>query len=334
MTVRSLGQSGIEAGAVAFGAWALGGWMWGGVEQNDSVRALHAAIDSGMNLVDTAPVYGMGRSEEVVGEAIRDRRDKVVLATKVGLVWDSDKGNRYFETIDPIDRQKYAVHKYLGPESIRREIEQSLRRLQTDYIDLYQTHWQDPTTPIADSMGELLKLKDEGKIRAIGVSNCTTEQIDEYRAVGPVDSDQENYSMLVPKAESELLPYCKVNNLAFLAYSPIAQGLLTGKVGPERTFPMSDQRSNKPAFSVENRKRVAAMLEAFKPIAEAHDCTLAQLAIAWTIHQPGCSHALVGARNPEQVAENAAAGDITLSSDELATMNAAIGAYRSEGLPG
>ena len=333
MTVRPLGQSGIQAGAVAFGAWALGGWMWGGVEQNDSVRALHAAIDLGMNLVDTAPVYGMGRSEEVVGEAIRDRRDKVVLATKVGLVWNTDKGERFFETVDPVDRTKYKVHKYLDPQSIRYEIEQSLRRLQTDYIDLYQTHWQESTTPIADSMAELLKLKDEGKIRAIGVSNCTTGQIDRYRAVGPIDSDQEQYSMLFPKPEDALLSYCEQHNLAFLAYSPIAQGLLTGKVGPDRTFPLSDQRSNKPQFSVENRTRVARMLETFKPIAEAHECTLGQLAIAWTIHQPGCSHALVGARNAEQVAENAAAGDIALTAGDLATMGEAINAYRSEGIP-
>jgi methylglyoxal reductase len=328
MILRGLGQSGLEASAVAFGAWALGGWMWGGVEQNDPVRALHAALDNGINFIDTAPAYGMGRSEEVVGQAIHDRRDRVVLATKVGLVWNIEKGERFFQTIDPVDRKKYVVHRYLGPESIRYEVEQSLKRLQTDYIDLYQTHWQDPNTPIGETMVELLRLKEEGKIRAIGVSNCTPDQIDTYREVGPVDSDQEQYSMISPGAEDELLPYCESNGLAFLAYSPIGQGLLTGKVGPERTFPMSDQRSNKKEFSVENRKRVMQMLQAFRPVTDRHDCTLTQLAIAWTIHRPGCSHALVGARNATQAAENAGAAAIRLSDEDQQLMNSVIEEYR------
>jgi len=329
MKYRNIGQSGIEASVVAFGAWAIGGWQWGGVDKAAAIRGIHAAIDAGMNFVDTAPVYGFGRSETIVGEAIGDRRDRVVLATKVGLVWDTDRGDHFFHSEDPGSGKQYTIHRYLGPESIRSEIEASLKRLQTDYIDLYQTHWQESTTPIEDTMAELLKLKDEGKIRAIGVSNVTTAQLDTYRATGPVDADQEQYSMLKPGAEDELLPYCDGHDLAFLAYSPLAQGLLTGKVGPEREFPDSDQRKNDPAFSPENRKRVAAMLDQYRTVADAHDCTFAQLAIAWTIHQPGCTHALVGARDETQVLENAVGGEIDLSDDELAAIDAAVEAYRA-----
>ncbi len=331
MKTKMIGQSGIEAGVVAFGAWAIGGWMWGGVDKKDAVRAIHAAIDTGMTFIDTAPVYGFGRSEEIVGEALEGRRDRVVLATKAGLVWDTDKGERFFTTVDPIDGSTYTVHRYLAAESVRREIEASLRRLRTDYIDLYQTHWQDSTTPIEETMSELLILKEEGKIRAIGVSNVTVEQLDAYRSVGAVDADQEQYSMLHAKPESDLLPYCERNEMAFLAYSPLAQGLLTGKVAPERKFPESDQRAGKPEFSVENRRRVAKMLDAFRPIAEAHGCSLAQLVVAWTVGRPGCTHALVGARNEAQVGENARGGEIDLSQDEIRVIDEAIAGYRASG---
>ena len=329
MRYRDIGQSGIEASVVAFGAWAIGGWMWGGVDKAAAIRGVHAAIDAGMNFIDTAPVYGFGRSEEITGEAIRGKRDRVVLATKVGLVWHTDGGDHFFDSTDPVDGASYTVHRYLRPDSIRYEIERSLTRLKTDYIDLYQTHWQETTTPIDETMAELLKLKDEGKIRAIGVSNVTTEQLDRYRSVGPVDSDQEQYSMLTPKAEADLLPYCESNGLAFLAYSPLAQGLLTGKVGPEREFGEGDQRRGAEAFSVDNRRRVAQMLESYRAVADAHDCTFAQLAIAWTVHQPGCTHALVGARDETQVLENAVGGQIELIDEELAVIDAAIKAYRA-----
>ncbi len=322
MRYRSLGQSGIQASVVAFGAWAIGGWPWGGTDESNAIAAIHKALDLGMNLIDTAPAYGLGLSEEIVGKALEGRRDKAVIATKCGLVWHINKGTYYFTEYDK------PVHRYLGPESIRYEVEQSLRRLRTDYIDLLQTHWQDLTTPIEDTMGELLRLKDEGKIRAIGVSNVKLEQLKVYRKVGPVDSDQELYSMLDRRIEADLLPYCREHNIAVLAYSPLAQGLLTGKVGPEREFPQGDMRRNSSRFSVENRKHVAAMLEEFKPIAEGRGITLTQLAIAWTVAQPGLTHALVGARNPEQVEENAGAGDVELTAEELSVINNAISKYR------
>ncbi len=321
MQYRPLGQSGIQASVVAFGAWAIGGWPWGGTDEANAVSAIHRALDLGMNLIDTAPAYGLGLSEEIVGKAIAGRRKDAVIATKCGLTWHTDKGAHFFTEYGK------PVHRYLGPESIRQEIELSLRRLGTDYIDLYQTHWQDETTPIADTMAELMKLKDEGKIRAIGVSNVKVDHLEEYRKVGPVDSAQQLYSMIDRGIESELLPYCLRNNIAVLAYSPLAQGLLTGKVGPDREFPEGDMRRGSPRFSVENRKRIAAMLEEFRPIAEAHGITLAQLTIAWTIAQPGLTHALAGARNAEQVEENAGAGDVELTAEELGIISDAIARY-------
>lgn len=320
MKQRLLGQSGINASVVGFGAWAVGGWMWGGTDEKDSIAAIHAAIDAGISLIDTAPIYGFGRSEEIVGKAIHDRRDKVALATKCGLVWRLEKGEHYFNSDEHHPRQdaaQYNVYRYLGPESIREEVEMSLRRLKTDRIDLYQTHWQESTTPISDTMETLLKLKKEGKIRAIGVSNVSVAQLDEYRKTGVIDSDQEKYSMLHRAPESGLLPYCAKNNIAFLAYSPLAQGLLTGKVGPDRTFGKGDQRNNNSLFSADSRRAIAQMLEKFGPIAEARGATVGRLAIAWALQQTGCSHALVGARTPDQARENAGAGDLTLSSDEL-----------------
>ena len=333
MQYRTLGASGVNASVVGFGAWAIGGWMWGGVDEAAAIAAIHAGIDAGMCLIDTAPVYGFGTSETIVGKAIRGRRDKVVLATKCGLVWHLAKGQHFFNSDEHQVNQEsdeHSVYRYLGPDSIAYEIEQSLKRLGVETIDLYQTHWQEETTPIGDTMAALLKLKEQGKIRAIGVSNATPEQMDQYGAKGVVDSDQERFSMLDRGHEAAQLPYVAEHNIAYLAYSPLAQGMLTGKIGPDRTFADGDQRQQRPRYSVENRQKVAALLDEFAPIAAAHDITLAQLTIAWTVHQPGCTHALVGARNPAQALENAAAGDVELSAAELETMRQAIGKHTPE----
>lgn len=315
MELRAIGASGIQTSAVGLGTWAMGGWQWGGTDEKNAIDAIHAAIDAGITLIDTAPAYGMGLSEEIVGKALQGRRDKVTLATKCGLVWHTQQGNYFF------DEDGKPVHRYLGAESIRHEVEQSLKRLQTDYIDLLQTHWQDPTTPISETMQTLLELKAEGKIRAIGVSNVTPAQMDAYRAVGPLDSDQEQYSMIDREIETALLPYTRQHHIAMLAYSPLALGLLTGKIGPERTFEGDDQRIGEPRFSIENRARVAALLDEFRPIAEAHSLSIPQLVIAWTAAQPGVTHVLVGARNPAQAVENAAAGQAQLSPDSVTAMN-------------
>lgn len=330
MKYRKIGKSGIEASVVGFGTWAIGGWMWGGTgDENEAVRAIHAAIDSGLNLIDTAPMYGFGASEEIVGKALSGKRDKVVLATKCGLIWHEERGDFHCFTDEkhPSKDGKYKISRCLAPDVIRYEVEESLKRLNTDYIDFLQTHWQDSTTPISETMGVLLKLKEEGKIRAIGCCNADLSQVRLYNSTGELDGEQELYSMLDRGAENEILPYTDEQEMAFLAYSSLGQGLLTGKIGPERIFNDGDQRNLKPRFSVENRQRVKQMLNLFQPIAEKHGVSLGQLVIGWTIAQKGCSHALVGARTVEQVQENIGGGSLTLDAEDLETMNSIL--YRA-----
>ncbi|HUW31872.1 MAG TPA: aldo/keto reductase [Planctomycetota bacterium] len=316
MQYRELGKSGISVSVVGLGTWAIGGWAWGGNDDNDSIAAIRRGLDDGINLIDTAPAYGLGHSEEVVGKAIKGRpRDKIVIATKCGLVWHTDKGTFSFEEYGK------RVHRYLGPESVRYELEQSLKLLGVDFIDLYQTHWPDVTTPIADTMGELVRLKDAGKIRAIGVSNCDIPPMKEYLAVGRIESNQPPYSMLDRGIEGELLEFCRKNSIGVLPYSPLAQGLLTGKMTPERKFKPGDWRASRKRFSPESIRRVNAMLDKFAPIREKHKVNQTQLTIGWTIARPGITSALVGVRNPQQAADIAKGGDMVLSKDELARMD-------------
>jgi len=328
MLYRKLGNSGIEASAIGLGAWAIGGWMWGGIEEREAIEAIHVSLEKGVNLIDTAPIYGFGRSEQIVGKAIKDKRSQVVLATKCGLVWDKEKGKLHFHSDDKgitPGPSKKKVYIYLQPESIREELEKSLSRLGTDYIDLYQTHWQETTTPIEDTMAELMKMKDEGKIRAIGVSNANLEQLKSY---GPIDADQERYSMLDRKMEKNgTLEYCIKNHIAVLAYSPLVHGLLTGKITPEREFNEGDLRRNNPRFSVANRRGVQEMLGQYASIAQNHKATISQIVIAWTFMQKGITHVLCGARNAEQARENAGAGNIALTANELPAMDEIIGKF-------
>ena len=339
MKTRALGGSGIQASVVAFGAWAIGGWTWGGADEQESIRAIHAFLDAGGNLIDTAPVYGFGRSEEIVGKAIADRRGRVVLATKCSMRWDltdeqKKRGLRKYSTSEEdIDwsgkpsENSFDVYIYSGRDGIRQEIERSLKRLQTDVIDLYQTHWQVDATPIEERMGALEELKREGKIRAIGVSNASPDEIDAYRKFGQVDCDQEKYSMLDRAMEQSNLPKCAKENIAFLAYSPLAQGLLTGKIAADREYGKGDQRLVKDRFKPANVQKVQTMLAPMRPIAEKHKVSLAQLTMAWTLAQPGCSHVLCGARSPQQATDNAGAGDVELSSDDLAMITRAVRSY-------
>ena len=331
MQMRPLGGSGIMASVVGFGAWAIGGWMWGGNEEKDSIDAIHAALDNGINLIDTAPMYGMGRSEELVGKVLKGSlRHKAVLATKCALEWDGTaKGGVYHFSADDHgkaedDRAQYKVMRNARPEVIRKGLEDSLRRLQTDVIDLFQTHWQDPSTPVEDTMAELIKMQKEGKIRAIGCCNASTEDMDRYRSVGRLDTDQEKYSMLDRDREKDNLPYCAKHAIAHLAYSPLAQGLLTGAVGPDRVFNPTDNRNKLPRFSVENRVKVAEFLKVIQPIADDHRLTLGQLVTAWTVAQPGSSHALLGARNAKQAAENAKGGQVALEAGAVAAISRAV----------
>lgn len=320
------GSGGIQASVIAMGTWAIGGWMWGGADEDEAVRAIHAALDRGINLFDTAPIYGFGHSEIVVGRALKGRRDKAVIATKCGMVCNTRAGELKMRSTasGPSEHGHIEVYIYNNPESIRREVEDSLKRLQTDRIDLYQTHWQEGVTPLEETMGALVRLREEGKIRAIGVCNATVAQMERYRSVGRLDSDQEKYSMLDRKMDAEQLPWCERNGVAVLAYSPLVLGLLTGTAGPERVYAEGDMRRTHKRFTVENRTRVRDLLKKFEPIATRHGCTMGQLVIAWTLAQRGVTHALVGARNVQQVEENAKAGEIELSAAEVAEMNAAL----------
>ncbi len=328
MQYSEIGKTGIQASRVALGAWAIGGWMWGGQDDSNSIRTIQTAIDQGVNFIDTAAIYGFGHSEEVVGRAIVGRRQEVVLATKCGLRWEGSEprqGSFYFSSnekgLEDSSEAPYQVYRFLGPDSIREEIEASLRRLNVETIDLYQTHWQETTTAIEDTMAALETLRAEGKIRAIGVSNATVDHMQKYLARGAVDSDQEQYSMLDRKLESSNLPFCRKRKISFLAYSPLANGLLTGKIGADREFGEGDLRRSHPRFSPDNLRRVDAMLDELRPIAGDRNVSLAQLVIAWTLAQPGVTHALVGARSSEQAIANAAAGDLELNQEEIAAID-------------
>ncbi|MFM1943479.1 MAG: ral stress protein 69 [Verrucomicrobiota bacterium] len=322
MIQRPLGPSQIQASCIGLGTWAIGGWMWGGVEEQEAERAIRTAIDHGITLIDTAPAYGFGRSEEIVGRAIRPIRDSIVLATKCGLVWDRTDGIFHFASDDhganPEGHRR--IHRYLNPQSIRKEVETSLRRMRTDWIDLYQTHWQDASTPVEDTMLELLKLKQEGKIRAIGVCNASSSDMQQYRTTGQLDTDQEKYSMLDRAIEADQLPFCQNHDLGVLAYSPLSLGLLTGKISSNRQYGRGDLRPSKPRFAPEFLTKVDRMLHDLLPTAKDLSLTLSQLVIAWTLAQPGITHALVGARRPEHAIENAGGGR-TLDNPTLERIN-------------
>ena len=324
MQLRQIGTTEIEASAVALGTWVMGGWMWGDCDDSLAERAIQTSLDAGINMIDTAPIYGFGRSEETVGRAIRGRkRDSIVIASKCGLFWDnaplppntgewhcySDDAGRT-ETLE-----KYAVYRWLRPDVLRRGVEDSLRRLKTDYIDVMQIHHvSDRTTPIADAMGVLEEMRKEGKIRAVGISNATRSQFDEYCQYGTLDVDQERYSMLDRKVEENgLLEGCKEKDVAFFAYSPLENGLLTGKLDPTRAFKRGDLRLGNPKFSKENITKVNLALDALSEIARHYDLEVGQFAIAWILSRYDKAFALCGARTPEQALSNAAGGNATIS---------------------
>ncbi len=324
MVFRQLGTSDLHVPIVSFGAWAVGGWNWGGSDDDAAIRAIRRGIDVGITCIDTAPVYGMGHSETVVGKAIAGRRDQVVVATKCGLRWDREEGEFFFETV--VDGKRLRIFKNLKAHSIRQECEESLKRLGIDTIDLYQCHWPDSTTPLDETMEAMLKLQQEGKIRAIGVSNFTPAMMEECLKHVVLASDQPKYNILDRAIESDVLPFCVDHTIGVLIYSPIAQGLLTGNLSPDREFPEGDGRRNNPRYSPENRKRMMEMLEQWRPIAEKHGATFGQLAIHWAVHQRGVTTALVGARTEAQVEENAGAASFTLSQDDMDLMRSAVDA--------
>ena len=321
MEYRKLGESDLSVSAITFGAWAAGGWMWGGTERQGAIDAIRASYDLGVTSIDTAPIYGQGTSEEIVGEAIKGiPRDKVQILTKYGMRWDLAKGDFGFKSQDN-DGNPLDIYKYSGKESIIKECEDSLKRLGTDYIDLYQMHWPDKTTPIEESMEAVLRLIEQGKVRQAGVSNYNVDQMKQAEKVLKLASNQVPFSMINRGIEDELVPYCIKNKKAILAYSPMERGLLTGKIKPGHQFAEGDHRAGYRFFKEENINHTDEFLQKIKPLADSKNASLSQLVIRWTIERPGITVALVGARNAEQATQNAKAIDLKLSTDEIEFIN-------------
>ena len=316
MEKRALGKSGLLVSPVTFGAWAIGGWMWGGADKKDAIKAIHACLDNGISSIDTAPIYGFGQSEILVGEAIRGKRDRYEIMTKAGMRWEGTKGEYFFTTNDNGGVQR-EIYKYSGKESIIAECEESLRRLGTDYIDLYQIHWPDHTTPIEEPMEAFRILMDQGKIRAAGVSNYSVEQMERASGVIEFSSNQVPYSMVRREIEQDVVPWCLENDCGILAYSPLQRGLLSGKITPGYPFAPGDSRPETSHFQPNNLIRINKFLDKISPMAREKGATLSQLVIAWTLCQPGITVALVGARTREQVEQNSGALDLSLSVEEL-----------------
>ena len=317
-----LGNSGIHASTIALGTWVLGGGTtWGdNPDDAESIRLIQTALDLGINLIDTAPAYGWGRSEIVVGKALQGRRDQAIIATKCGLWWEDTRGSFFAD----FDGKK--MNRSLRPDTLQLEIENSLRRLATDHIDLYQAHWPampPELTPVEDSMACLLKMQAQGKIREIGVCNVSLDELEAYLGCAAIVSNQFRYSLLCRDAEQEILPFCEKNGIATLTYMSLEQGLLTGKVGMERVFRPDEFRSNdawNPWFTPANRSRVLAMLGDWQDLLVKYDCTLSQLVLAWTVAQPGVTHVLCGTRTLSQLADNSSAADLTLEAADMRRM--------------
>jgi aryl-alcohol dehydrogenase-like predicted oxidoreductase len=301
MMTQPLGNSGIQITPIIFGTWQAGKNGWVGIEDAEVVQAMRSAYEAGVTTYDTAEVYGNGYSEQLVAEALDDMRDQVIYATKV-----------------------FANH--LEYQQVIEACENSLKRLKTDYIDLYQIHWpagafKSKVVPIAETMQALTDLKQQGKIRAIGVSNFSKDQLAEASQYGRIDSLQPPYSLFWRQVEQDIMPYCVKQNISIIAYSSLAQGLLTGKFAPDHKFEDGDIRAKNKLFQGEHYQRAQAALEQLRPIAERHGCTLAQLSLAWLIAQPQTS-AIVGARNAKQATQNAQAAAVNLASEDIQAIDA------------
>jgi aryl-alcohol dehydrogenase-like predicted oxidoreductase len=317
MELRQLGNSSVKVTPLAFGAWAVGGWMWGGAEEKESTRAIRSSYDLGMTTIDTAPVYGFGKSEELVAAAMQGvPRDKYQILTKFGMNWQTEQGEYFFDTTDNSGKP-VKMYKYSGREKVRQECEDSLRRLKTDYIDLLQIHWADNTTPISETMGEVAKLISEGKVRAAGVCNYNVQQVEEALKTVNIVSNQVPYSMVHREIEKDIIPQALKRDLGILPYSPLQRGVLTGKIDRHYKFAEGDTRPNSKYYKPQNLDRINSLLAKIKPIADAHNATLSQLVINWTVHQPAMASVLVGARNEQQVKENVNSLSFKLSQDEL-----------------
>jgi aryl-alcohol dehydrogenase-like predicted oxidoreductase len=308
MDTRRLGNSDLKITRVGFGAWAIGGsgwaFAWGDQSDNDSIAAIHAALDLGINWIDTAAVYGLGHSEEVVARALAGRANRPYVFTKCARVWNADR----------------QIGKSLKADSIRRECEASLRRLQVDVIDLYQIHWPEPPADIEEGWTTLAELKDVGKVRWIGVSNFNAEQMEQISKIAPITSLQPPYSLINRAAEESILPYAGAHNIGVIVYSPMGSGILTGAMTRERiaALPADDWRTRNPRFQEPQLSQNLKLAELCREIGQRHGRTAGEVAIAWTLANPNVTGAIVGARNASQVQGVFGAGDFELTKDDLA----------------
>ncbi|MFE8071175.1 aldo/keto reductase [Marinobacteraceae bacterium S3BR75-40.1] len=289
METEQLGESGLEVSRIGLGTWAIGGWMWGGTDEKESIAAIQAAVDKGITLVDTAPVYGFGRSEELVGRALAEgnRRENVTLCTKVALEWDAEANK---------------VWRNASADRIEKEVEDSLKRLQTDYIDVYQIHWPDPRVPMDETARAMERLLNAGKIRAIGVSNFSAEQMNQFRQHATLHSLQPPYNILERQIESGILPYCRQHGIGTITYGGLCRGMLSGRMHEDRTFEGDDLRNVDPKFQGERFKQYLNAVEALKRLAEEnYSKSVLALALRWLLDRPGVTTALWGARRPEQL---------------------------------
>ena len=307
MRTRRLGQTGLELTVIGLGTWAIGGpWEfgWGPQDDDESASTILAGIEGGINWIDTAPIYGFGHSEEVVGRAIKELGERPIIATKCGLVWD--KQHRKTNCLDR--------------DSIMRECEASLKRLGVDVIDLYQMHWPEPDEQIEEAWEAMSQLAKQGKVRYVGVSNFSAPQLERAGRIWPVASLQPPYSMIRRGVEDELLGYCADNDIGVVAYSPMQKGLLTGKFSAERVANLApdDHRCRDRNFLEPKLSANLRLVEGLRPIAQRNQLTLAQLAIAWVLRRPEVTAAIVGARRPGQIAETIKAAEGVLGDEDLA----------------
>ncbi len=302
MRYRKLGNTDLEVSVVCLGTWVFGGDFWGGAEDTESLKVAEDAIERGINFIDTAPVYGFGRSEEIVGRAIKGKADKVVIATKLGL-----------------EGRGKDVRPNLSAPFIRKEIEDSLRRLGVEKIDLYQCHWPDPKTPLEETLGEMKKLVEEGKIRCIGVSNFDKVLMEKATEIAPVVSDQMQYSLLDRKIEEDLMPFCREKGISILAYGPLGGGILTGKYKKPPAFPKGDARSLFYTFYSEpNWSKARALVDVLEDIASKRGVSTSQVAINWVLSHEEVASCLAGCRTTQQLEQNLQAGAWELTEEELA----------------
>lgn len=310
MKKKILGNSNMEITRLGLGAWAIGGsWTfgWGYQDDTESIKTIHKALDSGINWIDTAPVYGLGHSEEVVARALKGTDYKPYIFTKCSLVWN----------------EKGKVSGVLKKESVRKEVEDSLRRLNLEVLDLCQIHWPNPDADIEEGWETLAELKREQKIRYIGVSNFSVEQLKRVQKIAPVTSLQPPYSLVFPEVEEDVLPFCLDQGIGVINYSPMASGLLSGKMSKDRfaALPADDWRHKNPHFGGERLNRNLAQAELLKKIGSGYGVTAGEVAIAWTLLNPAVTAAIVGMRKPDQVEGVIHAADISLSGDDIKAIN-------------